>query len=462
MNRPDWFDGLTRRRPSVKWILYYAPRNPPGPEPARLEQCGGVHGVRRAELSEWYWKTLDRAYIFLVQQGRPNLPANGPALRIYLCSVTDVSRGRCDAVTTQFPLQKVSGHTTPRVGTMIMLPASNGEPVWEAELAQALTAAVHELSHALNMQVLPLLRFDRALDDARKQLLDDWEWFDEGMAVAAEAAFAAEQIRLRQRGDSNALPLCNDWLCFALDWADRPDRALHDPNAVYQAGFFVCYLERRMGGPQFVRDVWAESARVWEPVPPKDCTPLRALEKVCRLKGVDFCSATNLDVFASGYCFDSYFLNDSKSDAYEPEVFERFRERAVTRSWRMAEPAEWPDGTQEKYSLPGLACRYFRFMPPPKEKTATLKVRVTGASIQNLKAELALAFGQPESGHRMSHQQCQAKRVLLQANGSGELVGEIQNYPESECHHAVLVVTNCDTISGPALRVEFSVSATLS
>lgn len=413
----------------------------------------GVHGVRRPELPEWYWKTLERAYKFLTDRGAPKLPKGFPPLQIYL--VTDGNGEAAPVLVNQISKQ---GLTRQVLGILIQLPVRNPEPAWDTELAQGLSAVVHEISHALNMQVLPLAKLGMNTGPVRSQYLDSWEWFDEGMAVAAEAAFAAEQLRPRSPGAPAALPVGNDWRYFALDWVDYPERSLNDARMVYQAGLFVRFLERRMGGSKFLHEVWAESARVWDPVPSKDCTPLAALERTCRKRGIEFCNVVGDDVFASGYCFESYFFNDPLSKAWEPEVFARFKERAVTRTWRMESPAEWPNGTQEKYSLPGLACRYFRFIPPPKEKELGFEVIVTGPSLQNLKAELALAFAQSNGGHSFHDAQGQVTRVQLQANGNGVLAGKIQNFSNALCDHAVLVVTNCDIVGGPSVEIEFSVA----
>jgi hypothetical protein len=195
-----------------------------------------------------------------------------------------------------------------------------------------------------------------------------------------------------------------------------------------------------MRGPQFLNEVWTKSATVWDPAIKKCRAAVTVLKEVfaalpkhkCRV----FCSPTKKDVFASGYCFDSYFLNCKESLGYEPEVFDRFTGRAVTQTWPMENHAEWPKGGTEFYSLPGLACRYFRFLPT--RKAAKLVVRVTGRPGHSLKAELALATGDPltlSPGSRCLGKSTQA------ANGT--LVCELPKFSARSCHHAVLVVTNC-------------------
>jgi hypothetical protein len=456
---PQWYGGMSRWRGNAKWILYCTPRNPWSSSPTLLIAQSGACGVRCAELPDWYWRGLERAFQFLTGRGAAKLGTRVPPLQIYL--VTNGDGATSPVLLLQKSKQGAVKHV---MGILIELPVRNGEPLWEVELAQALTTLVHELVHALNMQVLPLARLDIPILPDRERLLKNWEWLDEGMAVAAEAAFAAGQLELRAKGDQSALPMNNDWLRWALHWVDYPELSLNDGKMVYQSSFFVRYLERRMGGPQFVHDVWAESVRVWDTPTPYDCTPLAALEKLCRKRNLVFCSRDSPDIFAAGYCFDSYFLNEPGSFGYEPDVFRRFRERAVTRTWRMENSNEWPNGPHAMHALAGLACRYFRFTPP--RQSGRLEVRISpapGQSIRNLKAELVLAYKLPSGdGHSRRDANGSVTRVTLveQPSVTGELVGAVDNFSMA-CNHAALVVTNCDMglPLGISPTVEFSVSA---
>jgi hypothetical protein len=352
------------------------------------------------------------------------------------------------------------------------LPSRSSEPQWELELAQTLAATVHELSHCLNMQVLPLRKHPPIGQETQDEWIESWRWLDEGMAVAAEASFAQREQQLHMAGDPKALPIANDWLRFALDWVDRPERSMDDPRHVYQAAFFVRYVDRLMGGPKFLNEVWKLSGSVWEGNVSKDCSALTMLAQAFRQLEPSrvFCSPSELDLFASGYCLDSYFLNDPASRVFEPQVYERFKERAVTRTWRMSNTAEWPDGKKELYPLPGLACRYFRFMPV--EKTACLTVRVlsppgkAAESIKSLKAEVV--FARPDNGCCQRGPDGIALRQIL--TGNGELACEIPDFCAKACDHAVLVVTNCDYAgsklnqmppTGYLKSTEFSVMARL-
>src|SRR5262249_19184128 len=151
-----------------------------------------------------------------------------------------------------------------------------------------------------------------------------------GMAVAAEADFAAAEA-----AKPDGLLMGQDWLRFALDWVDRPERSLDDPDALYQSAFFVRYINRLTGGPGFLNQVWQHTQTTWNSVILDRLTPLSALTMEFKKHSKEFCSASKDDVFANDYCFDSYFLNDPTSHGYDPLVFARFKERAVTRTWRM-------------------------------------------------------------------------------------------------------------------------------
>lgn len=465
---PGWYSGITRWRSNARWVLYCTPRNPFELAHAKLGLRSGECGFRRKELVEEYWRSLNRAYRFLTGRGAPVLKSGFPSLQIYLVATRDGSTS--PVIRKLHPKQ---GPTKLDMGILIELPVRNAEPVWETELAQALTTLVHEMVHALNMQVLPLAQLippDKTMKEMqiRAKLLDSWEWLDEGMAVAAEAAFALEQDALRKKSDATALPMNQDWLSWALSWVDYPERSLTDEDMVYQAGFFVRYLERRMGGPQFVHQVWAKSKPVWDVPAPQNCTPLKALTESFHDLDQEFCSAEKPDVFASGFCFESYFLNDPTLHGYEPLVFGRFRERAVTQTWRMDRREDWPDGKADGYRLPGLACRYFRFMPPAQPERLEIRLKpASGHSTNTLKAELVLTQLLP-GGDGFSPQRDGEGRVVrvtlkVDPEWSGELFGAIEGFAPT-CHHAALVVTNCDLglPYGVTSPVEFHLSARLS
>lgn len=452
---PEWVkrcEWLPQAQENSQWILLAVPRN--APAEAVLEERAGVHGFRRAELVKTLWQGLQRAYQFLLAEGRSRLPDHEPRLLIYLYAVDDPDYGCETPLTDQLFFLHASRTVgnSPRLGTVMALPVRSNEPQWKAELAQLLTAAIHELSHGLNFQVLPL-RDPRPHSRAERErerligLRNSWHWLDEGMAVAAEAAFAQREQKLRRLRKPGALPMNDDWLRFALDWVDRPECALDDEDHFYQAAFFVRYVHRLMGGPKFLNEVWTLSSPLWNNDQTTDCSALAMLAQAFQQSQPSrvFCSVTEPDVF-SDYCFHGYFLNDKRSLAFEPKVFKRFGERAVTRTWRMADRAAWPAGMSEKYSLPGLACRYFRFFPMADPKWLSVRVlppsKKSGESFRQLKAEIG--FAMPGTGLWRRSKKHLPLRHTLTFNSAGELECKLDGFSKRFCDHAVLVVTNCE------------------
>jgi len=228
---------------------------------------------------------------------------------------------------------------------------------------------------------------------------------------------------------------------------DRPECALDDENHFYQAAFFVRYIHRLMGGTNFLNKVWQMSQPLWISNKTQDCAALTLLAQAFQQSQPSrvFCSATEPDVF-SDYCFQSYFLNDKHSLAFEPKVFQRFGERAVTRTWSMTGRTGQPDRKREKYSLPGLACRYFRLFPTPAQKRLSVRVipspRKSSPSFRQLKAEIG--FATPDNGLCCCREDGRPLRHILTVSSNGELICVLNGFSKRFCDHAVLVVTNCE------------------
>jgi hypothetical protein len=347
----------------------------------------------------------------------------------------------------------------PKLIPVLALPSRYSEPMAEAEEERAQASAVHELSHAFNSKYLSYRRLGPNGLESVPGLYTwarSWLWLDEGMAVAAE---------------SEVLPEISDWLRFTLEWVDRPERSLDDSQAAYQSVMFVRYLTRIMASRRdfgFLTRVWPKSASVWDPVPseagPRRFAAVTALDEAIRelAKPLVFCDHQVPDVFASGFCFDSYFLHESGTFGHEPQVFNRFGRRAVTRTWPMRRGTLAAQGAEESYELPGLACRYFRFLPP--SDTGRLEVRVRARGGHALKAELALARVGDEGCLRQTRTTARRETVA----GDDVLVCEQGSFSQRTCDHAVLIVTNCDVTpagdehavpSGYPHRVNFTVDA---
>ena len=175
-----------------------------------------------------------------------------------------------------------------------------------------------------------------------------------------------------------------------------------------------------------------------------------------------FCSADVDNVFASGYCLDAYFLYDPNGKGHEKGVMERFTGRAVTKTWPFS---RLPAKEEAPFSLPGLACRYFRFLPDQQSRQLTVTIRPrNGRLISTIKAELA--FAAPHDGYYVPSSKVSATKA-----GSGcteSHVCQLQNFSRQTCDHAVLMVTNCaiglgqtgnPVASGYTQRAEFTIQA---
>ena len=327
-----WCPRLPKIGSSAHFIFYGIDRNPPHESDPFSYARHPLHGVRAQTSVDFYRQHLEAAYEKFLAIGRPApetaLGPMGDKIPVYLIAADPYAAyggNSCGAPCTWpqiFPRRK-------RCVPAIVLPVRNIEPTRIAERQQAAAAAVHELSHAFNMRQLPLRRFQPGKPDGeRSALIWEWLWLTEGMAVADEARL---------------LPRNPDWLRYSLPWLDHPEVSLDAPEAVYQAVFFVRYLEKRMKKrhrvPNFALRVWKKSATVWASVDnpgTRAHTALTALKEALARYAETFCSSDPAveDVFASGYCLDGYFHWDKALDSHEPSVASRHPGgRGVTRSW---------------------------------------------------------------------------------------------------------------------------------
>jgi hypothetical protein len=287
----------------------------------------------------------------------------------------------------------------------ICLPSRSFEPSIQAEMHRAAAEAAHEGVHIFNYR-------ERPLNSVHWR---PWAWFDEALAVFMETHLIAGN---------------HDHFRFLKNWIDLPEAPLDDWSARYQAGMFACYLEKRI--PGFINQVWTESEQTEEP-----------LEAMARLlpDGQKFvsCDPNVKDIFASGYCMDSYFLWDHESDNLAPELFVRFGERAITESF-VVRPGQQEMSSGER--LDHLACRYYRIYF--KGEVQSLQVRVQSedpAGLTSLKAELAEVTAEMRRGV------IEPLRPVLAPAGTapGSLAVELIRLDAEELDHLALVVTNCGT-----------------
>jgi hypothetical protein len=363
--------------------LYFWPRNQPA------GRGHGINGSWQTNLLQTYAEGLELLYAALTAP-----PWSRPPLdRVVEVLVLDPA--------TLFlgdggPFTTVSATGEP----YIVLPCRSFEPTLALETGWALAVAVHEATHVFNCQLRHLL------DDV---MADHWAWFDEATALLAEQLL---------------LPAQQDHFRFLGEWFAKPEIPLDDFNARYTAGQFVRYLAARFD-LAFVNRVWLASL-------PAE-TPLAALTRLLPAGHTFLSAAPHIsDVFASGYCLDSWFLNDPASAAYAPELYARYGERALSESFELqaGQSAETSD------ALDHLACRYYRFYLAGDVREIQLEITPAQAQAP-LKAELVSVTKEQRRGVVTPLCPPDPTRPVLAARLAQARTAAVD--------HFILVVTNCGT-----------------
>jgi hypothetical protein len=376
-NIKDIIKTLVRTSESEHFIIHYELRNPPDGRGL------GWHGVRDENLISTYLNALESLYSTLTskpwEREPPVVGADGK---------THVYVFNCGNPLTYYD-EKIP---------FIFLLSRNNEPTREAELYRATSEAVHEATHLFNYSQRPFYDLNS----------NPWVWFDEGLAILMEILV----------GKGNT-----DYFRFLMDWIDRPEMSLDHPMGKYHAGMFVQYIFNRLG-LEFVNDVWMKSN-------PEE-SPLEALERLMPEGKRFFSSDTTVrDIFASGYCFEPYCLQNHASD-----VFTRFGERAVSASLRLP----LANGEPVDDQLDHLACRYYRFYLEKGVKTFEVKMAVVDDAYEAtpLKAEAAVVT---VGGQSLL---VEALRLTPEAEGDGmSLFCALDLSNCEEVDHIVVVVSNC-------------------
>jgi hypothetical protein len=272
------------------------------------------------------------------------------------------------------------------------------------ELSRATATAIHELSHAFTMQYYKV---------PGGATWKSWEWWDEGTAVFMETHVSPEN---------------QDALRYAMLWADHPDIPLDDPSQLYQTGMFIRYLyyHSDLNKAEFITNVWQEAST--------DSTPFTALENALAsgTSGLKFSSATHEDLFASGYCVDSYFCYDATKQWFAPLVYAYFGERQVTEAFDTYPVG--PSGIRD--TLDHLACRYYRFKPVANKSRLEIRLSDTKGDAPSLHLKAILCAVTHEMGKGDSV-------ILASENSSQTYVGKLSDFTPEQVDHAILIVANC-------------------
>ena len=378
---------------SAHFIIRYNLRNP-------LTGRGhGVAGVRDEALIDIYLEALERLYAVMTA---PPWSRRPPIVGSEGKTIVNVADAASLLLGTGSPFTDADLQGVP----YIHLQCGNDEPSVERERLRAIAEAVHEATHVFNWRERPL----RDLNTA------PWLWMHEAMAVYMET------VVLRDNDDFHR---------FLRNWVVIPETPLDTWNARYQAGMFLCYLAAKTA-PEVINKIWTMSEPAERPL---DCIA-RILWQEGKRK---FSSADpqDDDLFASGYCMDSYFLQDIANAGHAGNVFDRHGERGVSESFYLS-PGDSP--TTED-SLDHLACRYYRLFLESSVRQLEVQLLAHGSrEATTLKAELAVVTQSSQRGrvyklHPAAAPATAAEPVQLSAAVSEVAPGEID--------HLVLVVSNC-------------------
>jgi hypothetical protein len=248
-------------------------------------------------------------------------------------------------------------------------------------LRWAKATAAHEATHVFNLSV---------------NATNGWKWLDEGMAVFME---------------KEAYGRNPEYLSFGLDWTDHPDRPVDHDAVNYQAFLFVRYLADQLE-KSFLSKLWSGASGQFD-------TAIEALDSMVpkETKGLPFADASKPDLFASGYCMDSYFTWDATG--FARDVHARHQERAVSDSFEL-KPGETRSASGHLWHL---SCRYYRMRPAAGATAVRVELKSAGPFI---KVEAAGATASGKSGNAIQLRLGQPKTLVFDG-----------------LDHIVLVVSNC-------------------
>lgn len=276
--------------------------------PSARAGAAAVHAVRDASALDlyaralsWAMKRLTAAPIGLLAPARPII--------VYVFEIAEW-RGSSSPVTLG--------------DTELALPARSDFSTIEQECKYRVSAAVHEMTHAICANQ-PKMSFVSMADTP------SWTWLAEATAVWVES-------RLDARASHEAgLPHSMEWLSFGIDWCDFPCAPVDHPLAKYQAFLFLHYLTS-MFGEKFLGCLWREGNA----------------DQDSWLQVEQLTGKTRDELFAD-YAKHSYLMNDPTGSCYAPEIYARFGGRAVTRR-SVVHPGDVLDCES---SVHPLGCHYF-------------------------------------------------------------------------------------------------------
>jgi Family of unknown function (DUF6055) len=211
--------------------------------------------------------------------------------------------------------------------------------------------------------------------------------------------------------------LNQDTARHSANWVDRPDIPLDAEDMKYASAMFLGYLARRFGA-EIVSKIWLDAQ--------PDEKPLTVVNRLVSNEVPDLRPKADVEVpIYVDYALASYFIWDHNSCSFAPDVFARYRHRALCAHVRLS--PESPHSQALK--LNRLACFYFRFDLADSIRTVTVEINGKDRPLS-----IVLAVVQPDMS--------QGKKIQFASDVAGELSSGTLAVSPSELDHLVLVVSH--------------------
>lgn len=343
----------------------------------------GRHGVIDHNLITHYADALETAYSALTAEPWSRQPPTvGPHGKTVVYILDTNSFITYDAQLVPF----------------LCLPTNNADSPAHTDRQLAELEAIHQVVHLFNFRERPLYDFNSM----------DWAWFDEAFAFFIEMVVSPDNPAT---------------LRVLSDWFESPHMPLDQPPQGNHAVMFLRYIADRLGF-DFVNRWWT-TAELEE-------NPFEALMRLLPEGQVFSSSDPNVhDLFASGYCMDSYFLADQSSASFMPEADQRYGGRAAAKSISLGPGETFTTGDV----LNHLSCKYYRIYPKP-ETTRLSVTLTTDDSISPLKAEAGNVLPSKCRG------EVERMQIVIGTDGREQLHCEMP-VQHGAIDHLVVVVSNC-------------------
>jgi hypothetical protein len=343
-----------------------------GPYEVVGSRQSGYRGFRGMSLVTAYADGLEAGFSSLQKNVFTQTTPIHP-IQVAICHLQDYIGGRRNEPIT-IPAAK---------GPRILLSNRSCEISLSARLDRARCEATHEVCHVFQLQSR------QPSNDVKR---GSWAWINEATAVFSE--------QFVHKGGAESSFYCQEWL-------DSPEVPLDYQS--YSSSMFVRWYAGRFGIDQV--------GKVWEHAHPKE-TPLDVIERL---------SARHINEIFTEYARDAYFLCDSNSKCFFPDIQALWGFREIRKKWFL--PAD--SGESFKGQVNHLAAGYFEV----RAHAGVSKVRCTlefESSTPALRAQIAEVKSNLHKG----------VVAELERNHKGALTAQLGYSEDHDTDHYVVVISN--------------------